>query len=564
MPGGSPIPNRYIKSDLKSHRILWEEERPIRWPYMKILREYSTLKEFYPEINPYVEAYKMRENVWALFQESMDGAGDLWMYVINGPERVLLIDTGFGVGDLKGLVQHLVGTEKEILVANTHHHYDHAYGNAQFDRCYCHQDEAFSMRRTMTPHIWDYLFDENGRNIYTEFDRRDIIPYRDYELIPIPTGYRFDLGGGYEVEAIPLRGHSAGQCAYLDHHNHIIFTGDIGGAGRKYEGDPCADNCTIETLWRDMQVVVSRLDEIEAMFPGHGMLDVTSSLLRYELDALDRIMKNPENADSIKTVVRKGLDLLEILVALGKLFPLLVLGGKGLDHTLPQQTVLDGGVQLTNLHPLLAEPRPQTSVQVHRHHAHQRHAGKHCQRQRDAGTAQDDKGRHDLDARNEKLLRAVVGKLGHIEQVVGDAAHDGAHFGVVVIGVVQPQQVVKGIAAHIGFNVHAHDVADAGHIILGGTVNDAQHPKILRGVAQVVRRTGRDRQKLGNLLHPVNKRFVLGCFGLVRRSSGRGFRRFHCNRVRVLLQELIRIIFVFHILGHVRPIHIHRQTSNSL
>ena len=63
-------------------------------------------------------------------------------------------------------------------------------------------------------------------------------PYRDYELIPIPTGHRFDLGGGYEVEAIPLRGHSAGQCAYLDHHNHIIFTGDIGGAGRKYEGDP--------------------------------------------------------------------------------------------------------------------------------------------------------------------------------------------------------------------------------------------------------------------------------------------------------------------------------------
>jgi hypothetical protein len=55
-----------------------------------------------------------------------------------------------------------------------------------------------------------------------------------------------------------------------------------------------------------MQVVVSRLDEIEAMFPGHGMLDVTSSLLRYELDALDRIMKDPENADSIRTIVRNG------------------------------------------------------------------------------------------------------------------------------------------------------------------------------------------------------------------------------------------------------------------
>ena len=41
----------------------------------------------------------------------------------------------------------------------------------------------------------------------------------------------------------------------------------------------------------------------------------------------------------------------------------------------------------------------------------------------------------------------VVGKLGHIEQVVGDAAHDGAYLGVVVVGVVQLEQVVKGIAA---------------------------------------------------------------------------------------------------------------------
>ena len=312
MPGGSPIPNRYIKSELKSHRILWEDERPIRWPFLKILRETSSLKEFYPEINPYVEAYKVRENVWALFQESMDGAGDLWMYLINGPQRALLVDTGFGVGDLKGLCQHLIGSrDKEIWVANTHHHFDHAYGNAQFDKCFCHKDEEFAMRRTMNPHIWDYLFDEKGNNIYTQFDRADIIPYRDYELIPVPTGYIFDLGDGYEVEAIPIRGHSAGQCAYLDKHNHILFTGDIGGAGRRYEGDPCADNCTVETLWRDMQAVVERLDEFESIFPGHGAWDVTAIYMRCELDALDRIMENPENADSIKTVKRNGQEMVQ-------------------------------------------------------------------------------------------------------------------------------------------------------------------------------------------------------------------------------------------------------------
>ena len=69
----------------------------------------------------------------------------------------------------------------------------------------------------------------------------------------------------------------------------------------------------------------------------------------------------------------------------------------------------------------------------------------------------------------------MVGKLGHVKQVVGDAAHDGAHLGVVVVGVVQQQQVVKGVLAHIGFNMHAHDMADAGHKILRRSVNDTEH-----------------------------------------------------------------------------------------
>ena len=51
---------RPIKSDLKSRRFVWDEERAIRWPYYKILREFSTLKQFYPEIDPYAEVYRMR------------------------------------------------------------------------------------------------------------------------------------------------------------------------------------------------------------------------------------------------------------------------------------------------------------------------------------------------------------------------------------------------------------------------------------------------------------------------------------------------------------------------
>ncbi|MFQ8582296.1 MAG: hypothetical protein ACLSA6_06970 [Holdemania massiliensis] len=38
---------RPIHSDLKSKRIVWETEHPVRWSFMKILRETSSLKQFY-------------------------------------------------------------------------------------------------------------------------------------------------------------------------------------------------------------------------------------------------------------------------------------------------------------------------------------------------------------------------------------------------------------------------------------------------------------------------------------------------------------------------------------
>jgi hypothetical protein len=41
-----------------------EHEKPSRWSFMKVLREHSDLKEFYPEVNPFVECYKVRPNTY--------------------------------------------------------------------------------------------------------------------------------------------------------------------------------------------------------------------------------------------------------------------------------------------------------------------------------------------------------------------------------------------------------------------------------------------------------------------------------------------------------------------
>lgn len=295
---------RKIQSHLKSHKIISEEEKVIRWSYMKILREFSTLKKEYP-VNPYAEVYQMRDNMWAIFTESFDGAGDPWMYLIDGPEKAMLIDTAFGVGNLKGLITEIVG-DKPLIVANTHSHFDHAYGNCQFDVCYCHEAEVHRMTQKNNPHIWDYLFDEQGKPIWTEFDRNDIVPYHEYQIVGVPDGYLFDLGGGYKVEAIHLPGHTPGQCGFYDRQNHTLFVGDTNGITTAIPNEPFAEYCTVTALRNALVKLQPRFDEIEGVFPGHGMLDQSSISLQYILDACEAVIANPENYDMKRSYVRKG------------------------------------------------------------------------------------------------------------------------------------------------------------------------------------------------------------------------------------------------------------------
>ena len=53
----------------------------------------------------------------------------------------------------------------------------------------------------------------------------------------------------------------------------------------------------MEALRDALKKLEPRFDEIEAVFPGHGMLDQTGETLRYLLHAAEAIMKNPANYD---------------------------------------------------------------------------------------------------------------------------------------------------------------------------------------------------------------------------------------------------------------------------
>ena len=250
---------RPIKNSLGIVNPHPEKEKPSRWTFMKVLREHSDLKECYPDIDPYVEAYRWKDNTWCIFNPSiMNGCGDVWSYLVVGPEKALLIDTAFGLGNLRGLAEHLAGG-KEVLCANTHKHVDHIGGNVQFDRVYINEYDAESLRDEMTPDFMaSYLLDEDGNPTAQGFAKEDLCAFSPYEIVACPNGYVFDLGGGYEVELVHLSGHTAGQLGFLDKQTGCFFIGDSTSAlldeGERYPQfwEPYLDVlCEVRTLVKE-------------------------------------------------------------------------------------------------------------------------------------------------------------------------------------------------------------------------------------------------------------------------------------------------------------------------
>lgn len=290
--------NRPINTSIKSRRFDMDELiYHTCWAFMRELRTHNRTRKIY-DVDPYAEVYTFRPNLYGIFAENIDGKGDAWSYLIVGPKKALLIDTNFGLGNLKGLAEELAGG-KELLVANTHPHADHAGGNAQFQRVYVLKEDAPVLRERMgRPLLNEKILNSDGSCRYVQFDVRDMIDPGSYEIVEIPDGYVFDLGDGYQVETIRLAGHTKGQAAFLDKQNRTLFPGDDViamrvGIGGKEPG-------TLTEFRDNMVKLAARIGEFDGIFPGHFIVDIDSSAILDMVDTLNAIVADPEHYDYLE------------------------------------------------------------------------------------------------------------------------------------------------------------------------------------------------------------------------------------------------------------------------
>lgn len=301
-----------IHGQSKAKRIKWgDPQNQTSWAYMKMLREGDKTCRVYEE-NPYVEVYRLKDNLYGLFNQNNDGAGDVWMYVLIGPEKAMVIDTACGLGDQRRLIDRLTGG-KELIVVNTHLGPDHSFGNCRYDTVYCHEYEVENIQGRVKPGMFDFLFDEQGKLKWLEFDPKDLPEYRDYALIGVSNHTVFNLGEDYDVELIWTGGHAAGHAMYLDKKGRVLFAGDdvcsdvIGCGPGPRAGMFYQQYANVETYRDNLTELVSRLDEFDYIYPGHFMIHLENDLLVNILKALNGILEKPEGDYREKRVGGTGI-----------------------------------------------------------------------------------------------------------------------------------------------------------------------------------------------------------------------------------------------------------------
>ena len=187
------------------------------------------------------------------------------VYLVVGRDRAALIDSGLGVGDLRAEVGAL--TSLPCMVLNTHAHWDHVGGNAQFDETAIHELEAPS--EVQEPNMGAI------RKVMQSPRARAALPpsfdpaaYRIRVKPPtriLHDGDRIDLGE-HSLEVLHIPGHSPGHVAYLDAANGLLFTGDTACLSPVYACFPGSDPAGLAASARRM----AALPGVRTVCPGHG------------------------------------------------------------------------------------------------------------------------------------------------------------------------------------------------------------------------------------------------------------------------------------------------------
>lgn len=209
--------------------------------------------------NNYYKSFKVADGVWTIVENNTVN-----IYLVAGKDSALIIDTGYGFGDLKAYVETL--TKLPLIVVNTHIHLDHAGNDHQFARVYANSRDFVLINSVYGEVRRNNIISRTKDKKWTveELNARvDVLPPL---FVPVNEGHIFDLGDR-RLEVIEVPGHTHGSICLLDSENKILFAGDhINAMVWLF----LKESCPLEVYLESLKKVQKRINEFNIIMPGHN------------------------------------------------------------------------------------------------------------------------------------------------------------------------------------------------------------------------------------------------------------------------------------------------------
>ena len=171
-------------------------------------------------------------------------------------------------------------------------------------------------------------------------------------------------------------------------------------------------------------------------------------------------------------VVVTGPD--KVFVAVSKLFPFNVFIGEGLNDADPGEGVLEPGVDIPDLSPVIHKGFLHAFILTDTEPYHERHDDGQADGQLSVDQEKEDEGTDDLDRTDKDIFRPVVGELGNLKQVGNQLAHHLAGVVFIIIGKGQPFVVIEQILSHIALHIGTHHVPLVGDVIFADRLQEIE------------------------------------------------------------------------------------------
>lgn len=189
-------------------------------------------------------------------------------YLLCGTHRAVLIDTGLGVSDIRGLVGELTKLPVEVLT--THAHWDHIGGHRQFSQIAVHPAEQdwVSGKFPLTLEMVQKNLMDPACEFPKGFDAARYDIYRAGASRLFQDGDCIELGGR-SVQVLHTPGHSPGHCCFYEPERGYLYTGDLVYSGCLDAFYPTTDPIL---FWQSIQKVQKL--ETKRVLPGHHTLQI--------------------------------------------------------------------------------------------------------------------------------------------------------------------------------------------------------------------------------------------------------------------------------------------------